>query len=128
MELKLVPVMTRLDPERDVKRAQRFVGMFDGKLSPVVRLFFRIGLHAYESGSVPHDPMALQALLQQESATESNERLPEISAATDDAAGPGLAGGLQTTRNVRRPRTDPFQLILEAIFTAFQRRPELERV
>lgn len=77
MELKLIPVMTRLCPERDVKRALRFVGMFDGKLSPVVRLFFRIGLWAYEAGIVPHDPMALQALLGEESVEERSERLPQ---------------------------------------------------
>ena len=125
MELKLIPVMTRLHPERDITRALRFTPIFDGKLSPVVRLFFRIGLHAYESGSVPHDPMALQALLQQESATESNERLPEI---PGDPQETGLAGAKYGTAAARRPRLDPFHLILEATFNAFQRRPELERV
>ena len=129
MELKLVAVMTRLHPERDIARAERFVGMFDGKLSPVVRLFFRIGLWAYEAGIVPHDPMALQALLQRESAAERKQRLPEIPATSDlGVGGPGLAGAKYGTAAVRRPRLDPFHVILAATFTAFQRRPELERV
>ncbi|KKM64431.1 hypothetical protein LCGC14_1501420 [marine sediment metagenome] len=103
MELKLQPVMTRLHPIRDIERALRFAAIYEGKLSPVIRLFFRIGLHAYESGSVPRDPMRLQALLEQEKDAESNERLP-----------------------ARRPRIDPFHLILEAIFRSFKskRRPE----
>ena len=77
MDLKLVPIMTRLDPDRDVRRAMRFVGMFDGKLSPVVRLFFRIGLHAYETGLYPRDPLALQALLGKGSVEERSEGLPQ---------------------------------------------------
>ena len=129
MELKLVPVMTRLHPERDIARAERFVGMFDGKLSPVVRLFFRIGLWAYEAGIVPHDPLALQALLRQESVGEGNEGLPEIPATSDlGVAGPGLAGQGETGARARRPRLDPFHVILAATFNAFQQRPELERV
>lgn len=127
MELKLVPVMVRLHPERDIARALRFTPMFEGKLSPVVRLFFRIGLHEYESGSVPHDPLALQSLLEKESVAESNERLPEIPA-VEQPAGPGLAGAKLSTAAARRPRLDPFQFVLAAVFTAFQRRPELERV
>ena len=123
MELKLVPVMTRLDPVRDIARAIKFTPMYEGKFSPVVRLFFRIGLHAYESGSVPRDPMALQALLQQESVGEGNERLP----AEKQQSGLGLAGAKFSTAAARRPRLDPFQVVLEATFTAFQRRPELER-
>ena len=123
MELKLQPVMTRLHPTRDIERAQRFAVIYEGKLSPLIRLFFRIGLHAYESGSVPRDPLALQALLEQEKAAESNEKIPR---AADSVREPGLAGGLQANRNVRRPRIDPFHLILEAIFRSFKqkRRPE----
>lgn len=130
MELKLVPVMTRLHPIRDIARAIRFTPMYEGKFSPVVRLFFRIGLHAYESGSVPHDPLALQALLEQESVGESNERLPEIPATSDlGVAGPGLAGKAKYgTAAVRRPRIDPFHVFLGLIYSSLKRNPELERV
>jgi len=123
MELKLQPVMTRLHPIRDIERALRFAAMYEGKLSPVIRLFFRIGLWAYDSGIVPHDPMALQALLEQEKAVESSERLP---CATGVARDPGLAGGLQANKNVRRPRLDPFHLILGMISRSLEpkRRPE----
>ena len=123
MELKLQPVMTRLHPTRDIERALRFAAMYDGKLSPVIRLFFRIGLHAYESGSVPRDPMRLQAILEQEKDAESNQGLL---CATCPAGEPGLAGGLQTNRNVRRPRIDPFHLILEALFRSFKQKPRRE--
>lgn len=129
MELKLVPVMTRLHPIRDIARAIRFTPMYEGKFSPLVRLFFRIGLHAYESGSVPHDPMALQALLEQESVVERKQRLPEIPATSDlGVAGPGLAGTESRTAAVRRPRIDPFHLILAAIDSSLKRNPELETV
>ncbi len=88
MELKLVPVMTRLHPERDIARAQQFVAMFDGKLSPVVRMFFRIGLHAYETGFYPRDPLALQALLGNRSVEEGSERLPQLKKAPNGVSDP----------------------------------------
>ena len=121
--------MTRLAPTRDIERARKFVPMYEGRFSPLVRLFFRIGLHAYESGSVPHDPLALQSLLEQESVGESNERLPEIPATSDlGVAGSGLAGDLKSDTVTRRPRLDPLHVILAVTFNAFQRNPELERV
>jgi hypothetical protein len=123
MELKLQPVMTRLHPTRDIERARKFVPMYEGRFSPLVRLFFRIGLHAYESGSVPRDPMRLQALLEQEKVTERNERLP---CAADLAWGPGQADQNKTGANVRRPRLDAFHLILQVVSRSLKpkRRPE----
>lgn len=123
MELKLQPVMTRLHPTLDIERAQRFAVIYEGKLSPLVRLFFRIGLHAYESGSVPRDPLALQALLQQGAIAERNERLPR---AAGSAWEPGLVAEQKSDLGVRRPQLDPFQLILELVFRSFKpkRRPE----
>ena len=123
MELKLQPVMTRLHPTRDIERAQRFAVIYEGKLSPLIRLFFRIGLHAYESGSVPRDPLALQAILEQEKAAESNEKIPR---AADPARTPGLAEQGETGARLRRPRIDPFHLILEAVSRSFKQKPRRE--
>lgn len=66
MEYTLQPVMTRLDPVRDIEPAKRYAFMYDGKLAPVVRLFFRIGLSAYEKKLVPHDPKKLHSWLEQD--------------------------------------------------------------
>ena len=96
MELKLQPVMTRLHPERDIARAREFAGIFDGKLGPVVRLFFRIGLWAYESGIVPRDPVALQALLAQRSDTQE-EKVSSLKTCQGDK-------GLSEEPTLRQPR------------------------
>ena len=123
MELKLQPVMTRLHP-REIAEAIELGGKI-WKQSPLVRLFFCIGLYAIKTGLIPWDLHSIQALLEQktileqEKAAERNERLPR---AADPAQGPGLAGGLQANKNVRRPRIDPFHLILEAISHSFKRK------
>jgi len=127
MELKLQPVMTRLHP-REIAEATELGGKI-WKQSPLVRLFFCIGLYAIKTGLIPWDLHSIQALLEretileQEKATERNERLPR---AADQARGPGLAGGLRATRSVRRPRIDPFHLILEAISHSFKQKPRRE--
>lgn len=104
MELKLQPVMTRLHP-REIAEAVELGGNI-WKQSPLVRLFFRIGLYAIKTGLIPWDLRSIQSLLELETVTEGKEllkALPEIPAA-EQAAGPGLAGAESRTAAVRRPR------------------------
>lgn len=127
MELKLQPVMTRLHP-REIAEAMQLGGKI-WKQSPLVRLFFCIGLYAIKTGLIPWDLHSIQALLEQktvleqEKATERNERLP---CAAHPARDPGLVDQNKTGANVRRPRLDPFHLILQVVFYSLKpkRRPQ----
>lgn len=127
MELKLQPVMTRLHP-REIAKAMQLGGKI-WKQSPLVRLFFCIGLYAIETGLIAWDLHSIQALLEQETvleqekATERNERLP---CAADPAREPGLADAKYGTAAASRPQLDRFQLILQIVSLSLKpkRRPE----
>ena len=122
--------MTRLHPQEIAEAVE--LGGNIWKQSPLVRLFFCIGLYAIKTGLIPWDLHSIQALLEQktvleqEKAAESNQRLPEFLAGSARAAGPGLAGEQKTDLSVRRSRLDPFHLILQIVFRSFKSKRRTE--
>lgn len=130
MELKLQPDLTLQmlkswhDP-RTVKWLDLFGRAFGkiwrGSRSSVIAKFCEWGVYFMRHRRMPPDAYMTQEAVE---VLVRDRAGPEFPAATDDAAGPGLADAAGT----RRPRLDPFHIVLAATFTAFQRRPELERV
>ncbi len=98
-----------------------FGKIWRGSRSSVIAKFCEWGVFFMRNGTMPPDAYMTQEAVE---VLVRDREGPEFPV----AAGPGLAGAKYGTAAVRQPRLDPFQVVLEATFTAFQRRPELERV
>ena len=132
MELKLQPDLTLQmlkswhDP-RTVPWLELFGRVFGklwrGSRSSVIAKFCEWGVYFMRHRTMPPDAYMTQGAV--EGLLRACEGM-EFPAATDFAAGPGLAGEQKTDLGVRRPRLDPFHLILGMVFRSFKpkRRPE----
>ncbi|KKK56625.1 hypothetical protein LCGC14_3062660 [marine sediment metagenome] len=134
MELKLQPDLTlqmlkswhdpRTVPWLDLF-GRAFGKIWRGSRSSVIAKFCEWGVYFMRHRRMPPDAYMTQEAVE---VLVRDREGPEFPAATHSAAGPGLGGAKFRSAAVRRPRLDPFQVVLAATFTAFQRRPELERV
>ncbi len=136
MELKLQPDLTlqMLKSWHDPRTVtwldlfgRAFSKIWRGSRSSVIAKFCEWGVYFMRHRSMPPDAYMTQEAVE---VLVRDREGPEFPATNSDlgVAGSGLAGAEIRTAAVRRPRLDPFQVVLAATFTAFQRRPELERV
>ena len=141
MELKLQPDLTlqMLKSWHDPRTVtwldlfgRAFGKIWRGSRSSVIAKFCEWGVYFMRHRRMPPDAYMTQEAVE---VLVRDREGPEFPAATDFAAGPGPATekaethyGQRRPRAVSANRLDPFHVILAATFTAFQRRPELERV
>jgi len=135
MDLKLPPDLTlqMLKSWHDPRTVtwldlfgRAFGKIWRGSRSSVIAKFCEWGVFFMRHRRMPPDAYMTQEAVE---VLVRDREGPEFPATQSDrVAGPGLAGAEIRTAAVRRPRLDPLHIILAATFTAFQRRPELERV
>ena len=131
MELKLQPDLTlqMLKSWHDPRTVtwldlfgRAFSKIWRGSRSSVIAKFCEWGVFFMRHRRMPPDAYMTQEAVE---VLVRDREGPEFPATSDlGVAGPGLADAVGT----RRPRLDPFHIILAATSNAFQRRPELERV
>ena len=136
MELKLQPDLTlqMLKSWHDPRTVtwldlfgRAFGKIWRGSRSSVIAKFCEWGVYFMRHRRMPPDAYMTQEAVE---VLVRDREGPEFPATNSDlgVAGSGLAGQGETGARARPPRLDPFHVILAATFTAFQRRPELERV
>ncbi|KKL71159.1 hypothetical protein LCGC14_2097690 [marine sediment metagenome] len=137
MELKLQPDLTlqmlkswhdpRTVPWLDLF-GRAFGKIWRGSRSSVIAKFCEWGVYFMRHRRMPPDAYMTQEAVEVLVRDREGPEFPATS--PEQVVGSGLAdaAGTRQPRAVSANRLDPLQVILAATFTAFQRRPELERV
>jgi hypothetical protein len=102
-----------------------FSKIWRGSRSSVIAKFCEWGVFFMRHRRMPPDAYMTQEAVE---VLVRDREGPEFPAVSDLTAGPGLADQGETGARVRRPRLDPFHLILAAIHSSLKRKTELERV
>lgn len=97
-----------------------FGKIWRGSRSSVIAKFCEWGVFFMRHRRMPPDAYMTQEAVE---VLVRDREGPEFPAATDDAVGPGLAGETgETFTGTRRPRIDPFHVVLAAIHSSLKRK------